>query len=168
MLCGSYKHYFRKYLYNHFLSLLAKLEPYVMKKKAWEIVYQQKLKPVNMPEDYYYFFFYTLHYSNHQTTDMYNDMIIYAVTVLPFCIYVAVSIFTITDLYLIWTTSHAFHYPQEPDLTKLEKAINAGQIEEVIVQAEKELSLARKMLEWKAWEPLVQDPPKGQWQWPIK
>ncbi|XP_037782879.1 NADH dehydrogenase [ubiquinone] 1 alpha subcomplex subunit 5-like [Penaeus monodon] len=60
------------------------------------------------------------------------------------------------------------HVKTEPDLTKLEKAINAGQIEEVIVQAEKELSLARKMLEWKAWEPLVQDPPKGQWQWPIK
>ncbi|ROT65303.1 NADH dehydrogenase [ubiquinone] 1 alpha subcomplex subunit 5 [Penaeus vannamei] len=60
------------------------------------------------------------------------------------------------------------HVKTEPDVTKLEKAINAGQIEEVIVQAEKELSLARKMLEWKAWEPLAQEPPKGQWQWPIK
>ncbi|XP_064119997.1 NADH dehydrogenase [ubiquinone] 1 alpha subcomplex subunit 5-like [Macrobrachium nipponense] len=55
----------------------------------------------------------------------------------------------------------------EPDVAKLEQAINCGQIEEVIVQASSELSLARKMLEWKPWEPLVQEPPKGQWNWPL-
>lgn len=56
---------------------------------------------------------------------------------------------------------------QEPDVLKLEKAINGGQIEEVIQQAENELTLARKMLEWKPWEPLLQEPPHGQWKWPI-
>ncbi|KAK7057028.1 ndufa5, NADH-ubiquinone oxidoreductase subunit [Halocaridina rubra] len=54
-----------------------------------------------------------------------------------------------------------------PDISKLEKAINCGQIEEVIMQAGNELSLARKMLEWKPWDPLVQEPPKGQWKWPL-
>ncbi|KAG0712411.1 NADH dehydrogenase [ubiquinone] 1 alpha subcomplex subunit 5 [Chionoecetes opilio] len=56
---------------------------------------------------------------------------------------------------------------QEPDREKLEKAINGGQLEEVVQQAENELSLARKMLDWKPWEPLVQEPPQGQWKWPM-
>nr|KAI8750999.1 NADH dehydrogenase [ubiquinone] 1 alpha subcomplex subunit 5-like [Biomphalaria glabrata] len=43
----------------------------------------------------------------------------------------------------------------ETDVQRLEEKINCGQIEEVIKQAERELSLARKMLEWKPWEPLV-------------
>ncbi|KAG7165781.1 NADH dehydrogenase [ubiquinone] 1 alpha subcomplex subunit 5-like 1, partial [Homarus americanus] len=42
-----------------------------------------------------------------------------------------------------------------------QKAISGGQIEEVIQQAENELTLARKMLEWKPWEPLVQEPTPG-------
>ncbi|CAH1266188.1 NDUFA5 [Branchiostoma lanceolatum] len=53
-----------------------------------------------------------------------------------------------------------------PDVTELEKKINCGQIEQVIIQAEGELSLARKMADWKAWEPLVSEPPEGQWKWP--
>merc|ERR1712002_1204278 len=40
------------------------------------------------------------------------------------------------------------------DVMELEKKINCGQIEEVIIQAQAELSLVEKMKEWRAWEPL--------------
>ncbi|XP_048196110.1 NADH dehydrogenase [ubiquinone] 1 alpha subcomplex subunit 5 [Perognathus longimembris pacificus] len=55
----------------------------------------------------------------------------------------------------------------EPDVKKLEDKLEGGQLEEVILQAEKELSLAKKMLVWKPWEPLVEEPPANQWKWPI-
>lgn len=48
----------------------------------------------------------------------------------------------------------------------IEKAINCGQAEELIVQAENELILARKMLGWKPWESLVTKAPSKQWDWP--
>ncbi|NWI51584.1 NDUA5 dehydrogenase, partial [Calyptomena viridis] len=56
---------------------------------------------------------------------------------------------------------------KETDVQKLQDKLNSGQIEEVIVQAENELVLARKMIEWKPWEPLVEEPPSDQWRWPI-
>lgn len=55
----------------------------------------------------------------------------------------------------------------EPDVAKLEAKINCGQIEEVVHQAERELFLARRMLEWRAWEPLTKEAPPNQWKWPI-
>ena len=55
----------------------------------------------------------------------------------------------------------------ESDVSELEKKINGGQIEEVIIQAENELNLSRKILEWKTWEPLVAEAPANQWKWPI-
>ncbi len=53
------------------------------------------------------------------------------------------------------------------DTRELETKINCGQIEEVIIQAENELELARKILEVKAWEPLVEEPKPTQWKWPM-
>jgi NADH dehydrogenase (ubiquinone) 1 alpha subcomplex subunit 5 len=55
---------------------------------------------------------------------------------------------------------------QNKDVKGLEVAIANGQAEELILQAEKELILARKMLGWKGWEPLVKQAPAIQWQWP--
>ena len=49
----------------------------------------------------------------------------------------------------------------------LEARLVCGQCEELIVQAENELVLAKKMLQWKPWEPLVQQAPGSQWKWPI-
>ncbi|CAH2050745.1 unnamed protein product, partial [Iphiclides podalirius] len=55
---------------------------------------------------------------------------------------------------------------QTKDAYELESKINCGQAEELIIQAENELNLARKMLNWKPWDPLIAKPPSGQWDWP--
>lgn len=55
----------------------------------------------------------------------------------------------------------------EKDPASLETKIGAGQLEQVIRQAENELVLARRMVNWKPWEPLVAQAPPGQWKWPV-
>ncbi|KAH9944418.1 NADH2 dehydrogenase [Epithele typhae] len=49
------------------------------------------------------------------------------------------------------------------DVHAAEKELNEGQIEESMDIAQDELSVATKMLEWKAWEPLEEKPEPGQW-----
>ncbi|XP_069675459.1 NADH dehydrogenase [ubiquinone] 1 alpha subcomplex subunit 5 [Periplaneta americana] len=53
-----------------------------------------------------------------------------------------------------------------PNIAELERKIGCGQVEELILQAENELTLARKMLTWKPWEPLATEPVPHQWAWP--
>ncbi|EJF66661.1 NADH2 dehydrogenase [Dichomitus squalens] len=51
------------------------------------------------------------------------------------------------------------------DVTAVEKELDEGQIEELLDVAQDELSLANKILEWKAWEPLEEKPAPGQWRY---
>jgi NADH dehydrogenase (ubiquinone) 1 alpha subcomplex subunit 5 len=48
------------------------------------------------------------------------------------------------------------------DVSTIEQKIDCGQIEELISQAEDELSLISKMEEWKPWEDLAYPPPPSQ------
>ena len=47
----------------------------------------------------------------------------------------------------------------EPDVKKLEDQLRGGQVEELILRAEKELSLVKIMTQWKPWEALVEESP---------
>jgi NADH dehydrogenase (ubiquinone) 1 alpha subcomplex subunit 5 len=49
------------------------------------------------------------------------------------------------------------------DLNEIETTIGAGQIEEVIEQAESELGLLEQLKAWRPWEALEEPAPKGQW-----
>lgn len=50
-------------------------------------------------------------------------------------------------------------------ISEIESQVKCGQAEEMILQAQAELSLARNMLEWKPWESTAKKNP-SQWQWP--
>ncbi|XP_029676643.1 NADH dehydrogenase [ubiquinone] 1 alpha subcomplex subunit 5 [Formica exsecta] len=52
------------------------------------------------------------------------------------------------------------------DIQAIEDKVGCGQVEELIIQAKNEISLAEKMLVWKPWEKLMQDAPPNQWIWP--
>ncbi|CAH1398116.1 unnamed protein product [Nezara viridula] len=48
----------------------------------------------------------------------------------------------------------------------IEKNICCGQAEELILQAERELHLAKNLLLTRPWEPLIAKPEPDQWLWP--
>jgi len=49
------------------------------------------------------------------------------------------------------------------DVHKVEDQL--GMVEKLLIEAKGELKLAGKMLEWKGWESLQEEPPKGQWRY---
>ncbi|XP_050425229.1 NADH dehydrogenase [ubiquinone] 1 alpha subcomplex subunit 5 [Adelges cooleyi] len=63
-------------------------------------------------------------------------------------------------------TDRAKIVQESKTVEEIEKKINCGQAEELIVQAENELVLSRKMLAFKPWEPIIARPSLEQWVWP--
>ncbi|KAG8219845.1 Ndufa5, NADH-ubiquinone oxidoreductase subunit, partial [Butyriboletus roseoflavus] len=64
-------------------------------------------------------------------------------------------------------TKHKLNIAQgaSGDITAVEKQLDEGQIEESLDIAKDELKLVQNMLEWKAWEPLEEKSPAGQWEY---
>ncbi|KAJ3328108.1 hypothetical protein HDU93_001670, partial [Gonapodya sp. JEL0774] len=63
-------------------------------------------------------------------------------------------------------TSHRLRIVESTeDLTKIEHEIAAGQVEELIQQAQDELGLVGKVKEWKVWEELEEKEPEKQWEY---
>ncbi|XP_076762259.1 NADH dehydrogenase (ubiquinone) subunit ND-13B [Xylocopa sonorina] len=53
------------------------------------------------------------------------------------------------------------------DVATVEEKIGQGQVEELIVQAQRELNLLQNMVQvYKPWEKLAQEAPPNQWTWP--
>ncbi|KAJ1666958.1 hypothetical protein EV178_001872 [Coemansia sp. RSA 1646] len=63
-------------------------------------------------------------------------------------------------------TTHRLKIAEEnEDVAEIEKLADAGQIEELISQAQDEIKLISKMAEWRAWEPLEDQIPPRQWEY---
>ncbi|KAI6047600.1 Ndufa5, NADH-ubiquinone oxidoreductase subunit [Pisolithus marmoratus] len=74
-----------------------------------------------------------------------------------------------STLSVLSTIPHASVYRQSAEaLTKHKldiRQLDEGQIEESLDIAKDELKVAENILEWKAWEPLEERPPPGQWEY---
>ncbi|KNE72765.1 hypothetical protein AMAG_17093, partial [Allomyces macrogynus ATCC 38327] len=57
---------------------------------------------------------------------------------------------------------------KETDADALEAALGEGPLAFVVKQAEAENQLVDKVAEWKAWEPLAEQAPEGQWAYAFK
>jgi len=51
------------------------------------------------------------------------------------------------------------------DVAVVEKKLDEGLIEQALDVAKDELGLVSKMIEWKAWESLEEEPAPGQWEY---
>lgn len=66
------------------------------------------------------------------------------------------------------TDTNCYHFisQQTESVADIEARIKCGRIEELIVQAENELILARRLLVYKPWDKLFRTAPPRQWEWP--
>ncbi|KAI0732359.1 NADH2 dehydrogenase [Fomitopsis betulina] len=51
------------------------------------------------------------------------------------------------------------------DIAEVEKQLDEGHIEDSLDVAKDELNLVGQIVEWKAWEPLIEKPGPGQWEY---
>ncbi|XP_066591089.1 NADH dehydrogenase [ubiquinone] 1 alpha subcomplex subunit 5 [Prorops nasuta] len=52
------------------------------------------------------------------------------------------------------------------NIQEVEKQMQSGQIEEIIHQFKREVDTAKRLIEYKAWEPFDFPAPEHQWTWP--